>query len=153
MPSLWRAATTPSRSWSAMDEEGLRCGGLVRTFPLHCDDSLEAEYATIYARRGITGWRIFAKRTPGRLRPSALITLHDVDMAVDETRRAITELGAIWLCLVPEPPTDGTSHDRYYDPVWREAEKLRVPICFHPAAARTRIRPCTASRVTPMKRF
>ena len=53
---------------------------------------------------------------------------------MDETRRAITELGAIGLCLVPEPANGRHIHDRYYDPVWREAEKLGVPVCFHPAA-------------------
>ena len=89
---------------------------------------------TIFAAPGTTGWRIFAKPIHKRLRPSALITLHDVDLAVDETRRAITELGAIGLCLVPEPANGSHIHDRYYDPVWREAEKLGVPVCFHPAA-------------------
>jgi predicted TIM-barrel fold metal-dependent hydrolase len=39
------------------------------------------------------------------------------------------------LCLVPEPANGRHIHDRYYDPVWREAETLGVPICFHPAAS------------------
>ena len=58
------------------------------------------------------------------------------------TRRAITELGAIGLCLVPEPANGRHIHDRYYDPVWREAEKLGAPICFHPAATPTPIKWC-----------
>ena len=105
-----------------------------RTFPLHCDDSLEPEYANDLCRAWNNWMADFCKADPKSLRPSALITLHDVDLAVDETRRAITELGAIGLCLVPEPANGRHIHDRYYDPVWREAEKLGVPICFHPAA-------------------
>ena len=118
----------------AMDVEGLDVAVLFRTFPLHCDDSLEPEYANDLCRAWNSWMADFCKVDPKRLRPSALITLHDVDLAVDETRRAITELGAIGLCLVPEPANGRHIHDRYYDPVWREAEKLGVPVCFHPAA-------------------
>ena len=118
----------------AMDVEGLDVAVLFRTFPLHCDDSLEPEYANDLCRAWNDWMADFCKADAKRLRPSALITLHDVDLAVDEARRAITELGAIGLCMVPEPANGRHIHDRYYDPVWREAEKLGAPICFHPAA-------------------
>jgi predicted TIM-barrel fold metal-dependent hydrolase len=120
---------------AAMDDEGLDVAVLFRTFPLHCDDSLEPEYANALCRAWNDWMADFCQADPKRLRPSALITLHDVDMAVDETRRAIGELGAIGLCLVPEPSNGKHIHDRYYDPLWREAEKLAAPICFHPAAS------------------
>jgi predicted TIM-barrel fold metal-dependent hydrolase len=120
---------------AAMEEEGLDVAVLFRTFPLHCDDSLEAEYANDLCRAWNNWMADFCKTDPKRLRPSALITLHDVDLAIEETRRAISELGAIGLCLVPEPSNGRHIHDRYYDPVWREAEKLGAPICFHPAAS------------------
>ena len=124
----------PVSQLEAMDVEGLDVAVLFRTFPLHCDDSLEAEYANDLCCAWNSWAADFCKADPKRLRPSALITLHDVDMALDETRRAITELGAIGLCLVPEPANGRHIHDRTYDPVWREAEKLGVPVCFHPAA-------------------
>jgi predicted TIM-barrel fold metal-dependent hydrolase len=120
---------------AAMDDEGLDVAVLFRTFPLHCDDSLEPEYANALCRAWNDWMADFCKADPQRLRPSALITLHDVDLAVDETQRAISELGAIGLCLVPEPSNGKHIHDRHYDPVWREAEKLGVPVCFHPAAS------------------
>ncbi len=119
----------------AMDEEGLDIAVLFRTFPLHCDDSLEPEYANDLCRAWNNWMADFCKADPRRLRPSALITLHDVDLAVDEARRAICELGAIGLCLVPEPSNGRHVHDRCYDPLWREAERLGAPICFHPAAS------------------
>ena len=119
----------------AMDEEGLDVAILFRTFPLHCDDSLEPEYANDLCKAWNDWMADFCKTDPRRLRPSALITLHNVDLAVDETRRAISELGAVGLCLVPEPINGRHIHDRYYDPLWHEAEKLGAPICFHPAAS------------------
>ncbi|HEX2930637.1 MAG TPA: amidohydrolase family protein [Candidatus Binatia bacterium] len=119
----------------AMDVEGLDVAVLFRTFPLHCDDSLDPEYANDLCRAWNSWMADFCQADPKRLRPSALITLHDIDLAIDETRRAIDQLGAIGLCLVPEPINGRHIHDRYYDPLWREAEKLGVPICFHPAAS------------------
>ena len=62
---------------------------------------LEPEYANDLCRAWNNWMADFCKADAKRLRPSALITLHDVDMAVDETRRAITELGRDW--LVPRP--------------------------------------------------
>lgn len=38
---------------------------------------------------------------------------------------------------VPDKPTEKIVMERaygYYDPLWRQAEKLGVPVCFHPAA-------------------
>jgi predicted TIM-barrel fold metal-dependent hydrolase len=119
----------------AMDKEGLDIAVLFRTFPLHCDDSLEPDYANDLCRAWNDWMADFCKADPQRLRPSALITLHDVDLAVDELRRATTGLKATGLCLVPEPSNGRHIHDRCYDPVWREAERLGVPICFHPAAS------------------
>jgi predicted TIM-barrel fold metal-dependent hydrolase len=119
----------------AMDEEGLDVAVLFRTFPLHCDDSLEAEYANDLCRAWNSWIADFCKQNPKRLKASALITLHDVDLAVDEARRVVKELGAVGLSLVPEPSNGRHIHDRTYDPLWRETEKLGVPVCFHPAAS------------------
>ena len=54
---------------------------------------------------------------------------------VDETRRAVKELGAVGLSLVPEPSNGRHIHDRTFDPLWAEAERLGVAVCFHPAAS------------------
>jgi predicted TIM-barrel fold metal-dependent hydrolase len=124
----------PVSQVEAMDAEGLDVAVLFRTFPLHCDDSLEPEYANALCRAWNHWMSDFCKENPQRLKPSALITLHDVDLAVDETRRAVKELGAVGLSLVPEPVNGRHIHDRYFDPLWAEAERLGVAICFHPAA-------------------
>ncbi len=68
------------------------------------------------------------------MKASALITLHDVDLAVEEVRRAVNELGIRALSLCPEPINGKRIHDRYFDPLWAEIEKLGVALCFHPPA-------------------
>ena len=118
----------------ALDAEGLDVAVLFRTFPLHCDDSLEPQYANDLCKAWNSWIADFCQENPTRLKPSALLTLHDVDLAVEETRRAATELGAAGLSLVPEPVNGRHIHDRYFDPLWREAERLNLPVCFHPAA-------------------
>ncbi len=143
----------------AMDEEGLDVAVLFRTFPLHCDDSLEAEYANDLCRAWNSWMADFCKADSKRLRPSALITLHDVDLAVDEIRRAITELGAIGLCLVPEPSNGRHIHDRYYDPVTATMTRFGAKrknwarrSAFIRQRVRIKIKLFTGSKATPTKR-
>ena len=123
----------PVSQLDAMDVEGLDVAVLFRTFPLHCDDGLEAEYAMALCRAWNDWIFDFCKENPARMKFAALITLHDVDLAVEEARRAVEELGAAGLCLVPEPVNGNHVHDHCFDPLWARAERSGVPICFHPA--------------------
>jgi len=118
----------------AMDVEGLDVAVLFRTGPIHTNDDFEPDYAAALCRAWNSWISDFCKENPQRLKPSALITLHDVDLAVDEARRAVNELGAVGLSLVSEPVNGRHIHDYYFDPLWRETERLGVPICFHPGA-------------------
>jgi len=118
----------------AMDREGLDVAVLFRTSPLHCDETLEAEYANDLCKAWNDWITDFCRENPRRLRASALITLHDVDLAVEEVRRAVTELKVTGLSLCPEPINGKRIHDRYFDPLWAEIEKLNVALCFHPPA-------------------
>ena len=118
----------------AMDMEGLDVGVLFRTSPLHCDDSFEAEYANDLCRAWNSWITDFCKENPSRLKASALITLHDVDLAIEEVRRVVNELEVTALSLCPEPVNGKRIHDRYYDPLWAEIEELGVALCFHPPA-------------------
>ena len=76
----------------AMDMEGLDVAVLFRTSPLHCDDSFEPEYANDLCRAWNSWIADFCKENPSRLKASALITLHDVDLAIEEVRRVVNEL-------------------------------------------------------------
>lgn len=118
----------------AMDMEGLDVAALFRTSPLHCDETFAAEYANDLCRAWNSWIADFCKVDPKRLKASALITLHDVDLALDEVRRAVNELGVAGLSLCPEPINGKRIHDRCFDPLWAEIEKLGVALCFHPPA-------------------
>ena len=118
----------------AMDKEGLDVAVLFRTSPLHCDDSFEPEYANDLCRAWNSWIGDFCKENPKRLKASALITLHDVNLAIEEVQRAVNQLGVTALSVCPEPVNGKRIHDRYYDPLWAEIEKLGVALCFHPPA-------------------
>ena len=118
----------------AMDEEGLDVAVQFRTSPLHTNEDFEPEYANDLCKAWNEWMRDFCSADPSRLKGSALITLHDVDLAVREARRSVKELGAIGLSLCPEPINGRHIHDREFDPLWAEAVDLDVPICFHPPA-------------------
>jgi predicted TIM-barrel fold metal-dependent hydrolase len=118
----------------AMDQEGLDVAVLFRTSPLHCDETLEPDYANDLCKAWNSWISDFCKTDSGRLKASALVTLHDVELAIAEARRAATELGAAALSLCPEPINGRRIHDRYFDPLWAEIERLGVALCFHPPA-------------------
>jgi predicted TIM-barrel fold metal-dependent hydrolase len=118
----------------AMDREGLDMAVLFRTSPLHCDETLEPEYANDLCRAWNDWIADFCKENPQRLKASALITLHDVDLAIDEVRRVFSRLGTTALSLCPEPINGRRIHDRYFDPLWEEIVKLDMALCFHPPA-------------------
>src|SRR5581483_6909523 len=93
----------PVSQLEAMDREGLDVAVLFRTSPLHCDETLEPEYASDLCRAWNDWIADFCKANPERLKASALITLHDVDLAVAEVRRVAGALGIRALSLCPEP--------------------------------------------------
>ncbi|HEX2225725.1 MAG TPA: amidohydrolase family protein [Candidatus Binatia bacterium] len=124
----------PISQLEAMNREGLDVAVLFRTSPLHCDETLDAEYANDLCRAWNNWIADFCKADPNRLKASALITLHDVDLAVQEVRRVVNDLGASALSLCPEPINGKRIHDRCFDPLWAEIEKCGVALCFHPPA-------------------
>src|SRR5207247_9728879 len=75
----------------------------------------------------------FRKPSPQRRQAAALVTLRDATLAAGERHRAVTELGFIAAQMMPNPVNGVNLHDPAMDPLWAEAERLGVPICFHPA--------------------
>jgi uncharacterized protein len=61
---------------------------------------------------------------------SAMIAPHDVSAAIEELGRSV-ERGFKAGFLVPGLVDNKPWHHPTYDPLWREAERLGVPICFH----------------------
>jgi predicted TIM-barrel fold metal-dependent hydrolase len=67
---------------------------------------------------------------PGQVFGAAMLPPHDVGAAVDELARNV-ERGFRAGFLVPGLVDNKPWHHPVYDPIWREAERLGVPICFH----------------------
>jgi len=62
---------------------------------------------------------------------SAVIPLHDIDLAVAEARFAVHDLDAITLVLPSHLINNRTIYDRYYDPLWAAAQEMDVAVSFH----------------------
>jgi predicted TIM-barrel fold metal-dependent hydrolase len=62
--------------------------------------------------------------------------VQDVAAAVDEARRAVTELGFKAVFLRPNPPRRGVYwHDATFDPLWAAIQALDVAVGFHEGVA------------------
>ena len=130
----------PVSQLKAMDREGGDVAVLFRTFPLHADESQEPEYANALCQAWNNWITDFCKENPRRLKAAGLITLHDVNLAIAESRRLVKELGHVGLCMIPQPVNGRHVQDEYFDPLWTAIEELGVPVCFHPTAGNNQ--PC-----------
>jgi uncharacterized protein len=67
---------------------------------------------------------------PGQVFGAAMLAPHDVPSAVDELARNVGR-GFKAAFISPGLPDSRPWHDPVYDPIWREAIRLGVPVCFH----------------------
>ena len=73
----------------------------------------------------------YCKVCPQRLRGVGVVALQDLDMALQEMKRAVTELGMVGIqigCTVRE---DTLLSDHRFNPFWAEAERLGVAVAVH----------------------
>jgi len=95
-------------------------------------DGLEPDLASAIAR-AYNDWMADFVRdcgAPGRVFGAAMVAPHDVAASVDELARNV-ERGFKAAFLAPGLVDAKPWHDPKYDPLWREAERLDVPVCFH----------------------
>src|SRR5438445_13680439 len=121
----------PQSQVKAMDKEGL---DLAILFPT------AAMYATAFTRmdprfaaavsRAYNDWLYdyIQAADPKRMFGAAAVSPHDVDSAVAETRRAVTELGMKAIFIRPNIHNERPWHHRYYDPLWSVCQELNVPV-------------------------
>ena len=117
----------------AMDLEGIDVGILFRTWASQAVniDGLEPALAAAMSRAWNRWIADFCRESPARLKPSALVPLQDIDLAVGEARFAVHDLGAITLVLPSHPINGRPVYDRYYDPLWAAAQDMDVAVSFH----------------------
>jgi predicted TIM-barrel fold metal-dependent hydrolase len=128
-----RRGTPPKDVLEAMDIEGVDVGILFRTWATQAIniDGLEPAFAAAMSRAWNRWITDFCQESPGRLKPSALVPLQSIDLAVAEARFAVHDLGAVTLVLPSHLVNGRPVYDRYYDPLWAEAQAMDVAVSFH----------------------
>ena len=114
-----------------MDAEGIDVAVLYPTYALGFVSEPGLQSAVYHA---YNNWLAdYCKPYPARLHGVAAVALQDVDGAVRELRRCVKELGFVGAFVRPNPYVENRKlHDPIYDPFWRDAEALDVPIGLHP---------------------
>ncbi|MCZ6872118.1 MAG: amidohydrolase family protein [bacterium] len=123
----------PASQLQAMGVEGIDVAVLFRTLPVICIDDLEATFVTALCRAWNDWVTDFRALDPEHMHAAALLTLHDPALAAEELRRCVEDLGMVAAQMAPNPVNSRHLHDPSCDVLWAEAERLDVPICFHPA--------------------
>lgn len=116
----------------AMDQEGIDVAVMYRTFA-HMTvsiDDLEPGFA-IALCRAFNDWLLdYCRADSARLLPSAILCLHDPELAAAEAERAVG-LGHVGVVLLPMPVSGRYFHDPACDVLWSTIQRLGVPLAFH----------------------
>lgn len=131
-----------ARGWSpevqleAMDVEGLDVAVLfpsrglgVLTLP-----NLDTKFAAAIARAYNDWMHDFCEPDPARLIGAGMISVYDVNDAVEEAHRVVEDLGFKAVFVRSNIVNGKTWHDPYYEPLWDTLEKLGIPLGFHEAS-------------------
>jgi predicted TIM-barrel fold metal-dependent hydrolase len=95
-------------------------------------DGLEPDLALAIARAYNDWMADFVRdcEAPSRVFGAAMLAPHDPEGSAEELARNVAR-GFKAGFLVPGLVDSRPWHDVRYDPIWREAERLGVPVCFH----------------------
>jgi len=117
----------------AMDVEGIDVAVTFRTIGSHviADDALPPDFAAALCRAFNRWLADRCREAPERIRGAAIVPLHDVARAVEEAEHAVKDLGHVALVLPTNPVARRPWYDDAYDPLWRTAQALGVPVAFH----------------------
>jgi len=118
---------------TAMDVEGIDVAVMYRTLA-HMTvsiDDLDPDYA-LACCRAFNAWLTdYCRADSGRLKPTAIVTLHDPEAAAAEARRAVREDGHVAVVLLPMPVAGRYIHSPECDVLWSEIAALGVPVGVH----------------------
>jgi len=136
-----RFKTFSDRNWGpecqieAMDAEGIDLAAIFPTRGLYAVamDDLDTDFAAAIVRAYNNWIYDYCNHNPQRLLPVGLISPHNVDDAIRESRRVMTELGFKGVSMRPNLVKGRNWHDEYYDPLWAELQQLNAPMAFHAA--------------------
>ena len=119
-----------------MDLEGLDVAVLYpsRGLSVLTKPDLDKDFARAMARAYNDWLHDFCQADPKRMLGAGMLSIFDIDHAVEEAHRVVEELGFKAVFLRANMLTDGKPyHDPYYEPLWDTLEKLEIPLGFHEA--------------------
>jgi predicted TIM-barrel fold metal-dependent hydrolase len=118
---------------AAMDAEGIDIAVVYRTFAhmVVSIDDLQPAYATAYCAAFNDWLADYCQANSKRLKPAAIVSLHDPELAAAEARRAVEEKGHVGVVLLPMPVNGRYVNAPECDILWKEITRLGVPLAFH----------------------
>ena len=131
------------RGWSAevqleaMDTEGIDVAVLfptrglgILTYP-----DQDPRFAAALARAYNDWLHDFCQADPHRLLGAGMISVYDINDAVQETHRVVEDFGFRSVFLRSNIVNGKNWTDPYYEPLWSTLEELNLPLGFHEATA------------------
>ena len=125
----------PDVQLEAMGIEGIDVAVLYpsRGLSILTQPQMDPRFAAAIARAYNDWLHDFCKPDPHRLLGAGMISVHDINDAVAETRRAVEELGFRAVFVRSNIVNGKAWHDPYYEPLWDTLEELGIPLGFHEA--------------------
>ena len=97
------------------------------------EPNLDPGFAAAIARAYNDWLADFCAADPQRMFGAGMISVYDIGHAVEETHRAVEELGFKAIFIRSNVVNGKPWHDPYYVPLWDAMEKLDVPLGLHEA--------------------
>ncbi len=131
-----------ARGWSpevqleAMDVEGLDVAVLFpsRGLSVLTVPDLEPRFAAAIARAYNDWLYDFCQGDATRLLGAGMISVYDINDAVEETHRVVEDLKFKSVFVRSNIVNGKNWHDPYYEPLWDALEQLGIPLGFHEAS-------------------
>lgn len=133
MADGWEHGFDPASHLRAMDQEGIDVAVLFRTVAsmLVSMDDMDAHYSLALCQAFNDWVADYCREDPTRLKGTAIVPQQDPNLAAAEVRRAVDELGAVGVVLLPMAIGGRHINDPQFDVLWKAVEDLDVPVCFH----------------------
>ena len=130
-----RRGWTAEVQLEAMDLEGLDAAVMFpsRGLTALTAPGMDPGYAAAIARAYNDWLHEFCAADPQRMFAAGMVSIYDIGHAVEETHRAVEELGFKAIFLRANVVTGKPWHDTYYEPLWNALEELDLPLGFHEA--------------------
>ena len=112
-----------------MDTEGIDVSVLFPTSSFSVNSVIERDYALAYARAYNNFIADVCKQSP-RLKGIALVSLQNPAAAVEEAKRAVTQLGLVAVAAATQGMKEHLGAQTFW-PLYEELERLNVPLCVH----------------------